>query len=152
MMNDIKVGDWVEVVEPTKRHRRIGINIGDRYEVLSLGSSDDVFVKPKDCTFMVGIHYGRIKKVEKPKIEKQDTNKENNRRIASDHYHQGNNGNDVWQFMDDNLSEERVKGFHQGNALKYITRYNSKHDTKEKRIEDLKKAKVYIDKLIELEG
>lgn len=72
-------------------------------------------------------------------------------RPASSHYHIDNNGNDVWQFADDNLSEERVKGFHQINAIKYVSRYNKKHDTKEKRIEDLEKAKVSIKKLIELE-
>lgn len=78
--------------------------------------------------------------------------KRNEERPASSHYHIDNNGNDVWQFADDNLSEERVKGFHQINAIKYVSRYNKKHDSKEKRIEDLEKAKVSIDKLIELEG
>lgn len=72
-------------------------------------------------------------------------------RPASSHYHDNNNGNDVWQFADDNLSDERVKGFHQINAIKYVARYEKKHETAEKRIEDLKKAKVSIDKLIELE-
>ena len=72
-------------------------------------------------------------------------------RPASSHYHDDNNGNDVWQFADDNLSDERVKGFHQINAIKYVSRYHKKHDTTEKRIEDLEKAKVSIDKLIELE-
>lgn len=72
-------------------------------------------------------------------------------RPASSHYHIDNNGNDVWKFADDNLSDERVKGFHQINAIKYVARYEKKHDTAEKRIEDLEKAKVSIDKLIELE-
>lgn len=70
--------------------------------------------------------------------------------MASGHY-QNSNNNDVWQFVDDNLSAERVKGFHQTNAIKYVTRYHVKHDATEKRIEDLEKAKVCIDKLIELE-
>lgn len=77
--------------------------------------------------------------------------KDSEGRPASSHYHIDNNGNDVWQFADDNLSPERVKGFHQINAIKYVARYEKKHDTKEKRIEDLKKAKVSIEKLIEME-
>lgn len=85
------------------------------------------------------------------KLSKALSNSVTNR-PASSHYHTNNNGNDVCQFADDNLPDERVKGFHQINAIKYVSRYNKKHDSKEKRIEDLKKAKVSIDKLIELEG
>ena len=39
----------------------------------------------------------------------------------------------------------------EGNAIKYICRWRYKHDTKEAQIEDLKKAKQYIDLLIEQE-
>ena len=42
----------------------------------------------------------------------------NAERVASDHYHDDNNGNDVWQFASDNFSGDRVKGFHQVNAIK----------------------------------
>lgn len=38
-------------------------------------------------------------------------------------------------------------GFFEGNAIKYITRWREKGG-----VEDLRKAKHYIDKLIELEG
>jgi len=41
-------------------------------------------------------------------------------------------------------------GFSQGNVIKYVTRYNLKHDTKEKQLEDLKKARWYLDDLIQL--
>ena len=41
--------------------------------------------------------------------------------------------------------------FAEGNAIKYICRWRYKHDTKEAQIEDLKKAKQYIDLLIEQE-
>lgn len=37
----------------------------------------------------------------------------------------------------------------QGNIIKYIVRYNRKHSNKEKQIEDLEKAKHYIQLLIE---
>jgi len=41
-------------------------------------------------------------------------------------------------------------GFSQGNVIKYVTRYNLKHDQKEKQLEDLKKARWYLDDLIKL--
>jgi len=40
--------------------------------------------------------------------------------------------------------------FSQGNVVKYVTRYNLKHDTKEKQLEDLKKARWYLDDLIKM--
>lgn len=39
-------------------------------------------------------------------------------------------------------------GFSQGNVIKYVTRYNLKHDTKEKQLEDLKKARWYLEDVI----
>lgn len=60
------------------------------------------------------------------------------------HYH--SNGTDVIGFAEAQFSKEEQKGFHRINAIKYITRYDRKNG-----IEDLNKAKFYIDKLIELE-
>jgi len=37
----------------------------------------------------------------------------------------------------------------QGNVIKYIVRYNRKHSNKEKQLEDLKKARQYLDWIIE---
>ncbi len=39
----------------------------------------------------------------------------------------------------------------EANAIKYLMRWRYKHPTKEKRLEDLHKAKQYIDILIEKE-
>ena len=39
----------------------------------------------------------------------------------------------------------------EGNAIKYICRWRFKHKTKEAQIEDLKKAKQYIDLILEHE-
>lgn len=83
-------------------------------------------------------------------VVKIDTPKQQNECPTSNHY-QNANGNNVWQFIEDNLSIERVKGYHQTNALKYVMCYHTKHTTAAKRIEDLEKAKVSIEKLIELE-
>jgi hypothetical protein len=41
-------------------------------------------------------------------------------------------------------------GFSQGNVIKYVTRYNLKHEAKEKQLEDLKKARWYLDDLIKI--
>lgn len=60
------------------------------------------------------------------------------------HYHK--NGIDVIGFSEAQFSKEEQKGFHRINAIKYITRYDRKNG-----VEDLRKAKFYIDKLIEME-
>ena len=39
----------------------------------------------------------------------------------------------------------------EGNAIKYLCRWRWKHKTKEAKIEDLKKAKQYIDLILEHE-
>lgn len=61
-----------------------------------------------------------------------------------EHYHK--NGIDVIGFAELQFSKEQLIGFCRINAIKYITRYDRKNG-----IEDLQKAKFYIDKLIELE-
>lgn len=73
--------------------------------------------------------------VEVPKYERPE----------SDHYHTG--GVDVWRFADENFSLEEVTGFHRINILKYVTRYGKK---KGHNRTDLEKARVMIDKLLEL--
>lgn len=62
-----------------------------------------------------------------------------------EHYHK--NGIDVIAFAEMQLPVEQVIGFHRINVLKYVTRYDRKNG-----VEDLKKAKFYLDKLIESES
>ena len=50
--------------------------------------------------------------------------------------------------MIEGIGEEYVKGFCLGNAFKYIFRCMKKHDTP---LADVKKARWYLDKFIELE-
>lgn len=64
--------------------------------------------------------------------------------IKPNHYHKG--GMDVFTYMEMKFPKEQLIGFHRGNVLKYITRYQDKNG-----VEDLKKARRYLDKLIELE-
>jgi hypothetical protein len=61
------------------------------------------------------------------------------------HYHRG--GIDVIKIMELYFSQEELQGFHRGNVLKYLLRYREKGG-----IEDLKKARNYLNKLIELEA
>jgi hypothetical protein len=46
------------------------------------------------------------------------------------------------------LIEHFNLGFHDGNALKYLLRWNKKHETREEQLEDLEKCRWYIDRLI----
>lgn len=60
------------------------------------------------------------------------------------HYHKG--GIDPIGYGERQFSDEEMKGFHRMNVIKYVSRYDKKNG-----VEDLFKAKFYIDKLIELE-
>lgn len=68
-----------------------------------------------------------------------------NERPESDHYHTGSI--DVWKFADENFSLEEVRGFHRIDAIKYLARYGKKKGFNRA---DLEKARVEIDKLLEL--
>ena len=68
----------------------------------------------------------------------------NNSVITPAYYHQG--GIDVIKFMELKASTEENRGFYRGNCFKYLTRFQEKNG-----IEDLKKCKFYLNKLIELE-
>ena len=61
------------------------------------------------------------------------------------HYHKG--GIDVIGFAEKQFSVEERRGFYRISALKYITRFQDKGAP----VKDLKKAKFFINKLIELE-
>lgn len=64
--------------------------------------------------------------------------------IRPDHY-KLSNGMEVYDVIRDSFGEEYTKGFYFGNVLKYVCRHKEKNG-----IEDLKKAKWYLDKCIEL--
>lgn len=64
--------------------------------------------------------------------------------IQPDYYHKG--GIDVIGFMETKVNKDEMRGFFRGNALKYVTRFHEKNG-----VDDLRKAKYYLDRLIELE-
>lgn len=62
-------------------------------------------------------------------------------------YYKGKDGKDLFaRFESGLLTKEQVQGFYVGNVMKYITRYQDKNG-----VEDLEKAKTYIDRLIQFE-
>ena len=72
-------------------------------------------------------------------LEQQEIMRPNSIQVGGDHYKKSNI--QAWDFI-----HENGIGFIAGNIIKYIVRYNSKNG-----VEDLKKARHYLDKLIELE-
>lgn len=50
-----------------------------------------------------------------------------------------------WQAMEAWMSKEAFEGFLQGNCIKYLSRWRDKGG-----VDDLRKAKHYLDKLIEV--
>ena len=66
----------------------------------------------------------------------------NNTQIGGNHY--TSKTVQPWQAMQSWMSHEEFTGFLRGNVIKYIARCNEKGG-----IEDLKKARHYLDKLIE---
>ena len=52
---------------------------------------------------------------------------------------------EVWDVMMDTMTRERFKGYLEGATLKYLMRW----DKKENPLRDLRKAKAYLNKLIE---
>lgn len=62
-----------------------------------------------------------------------------------EHYRTG--GIQPIEYMRLKMSKERYAGFLQGNVIKYISRYEHKGG-----VEDLKKAKHYLELLIEWES
>lgn len=63
--------------------------------------------------------------------------------VEKNAHYQGNI--EVIDYLKDKLTEEELEGFYVGNVIKYISRYKLKNG-----LEDLKKASVYLNWLIDL--
>jgi hypothetical protein len=63
--------------------------------------------------------------------------------VGGDHYK--NMGVQPWKAMESWMTPEQFAGFLRGNAIKYLARCDAKGG-----IDDVKKAKHYIEKLIEV--
>lgn len=61
-------------------------------------------------------------------------------------YYKGKNGKDLFDMFEEEFPKEWTTGFYVLNLVKYVRRYKDKNG-----IEDLKKARTYLDRLIEFE-
>jgi hypothetical protein len=141
-----KIGDWVEIVgpkEPTELRRRWDKRM-DRYigmivEVKALSiptKNDDALYNLGKCGFWV-FREKYLKPASEPCKEKQSDP------INPSHYKQG--GIECIEAMKVALGGGFL-GYLRGNAIKYLWRYDRKNG-----IEDLKKARWYLDRLIQEE-
>jgi len=71
------------------------------------------------------------------------SNKADDLQVGGDHYK--NMGVQPWKAMESWMTPEEFRGFLKGNSIKYLARCNSKGG-----VEDVKKARHYIDKLVEV--
>lgn len=105
------------------------------------------------CLREFEVHFPKVEPQDEPKISGvliEPVEKVNFEFVTSPskpaHY---DTGIDAIAFMRANCPPEQVEGFLRGNALKYLQRY----DRKSQAVSDLKKAKHYVEMLIEeLEG
>jgi hypothetical protein len=73
------------------------------------------------------------------------SNKADDLQIGGDHYK--SMGVQPWKAMESWMTPEQFAGFLRGNAIKYLARCDAKGG-----LDDIKKARHYIDKLVEVRG
>lgn len=124
-----------------------------REELLQLSPDDYVWEKPDDgvmsSPFSLVSSLSRASEESQKRIdvsiankfEEKDTkvSKANDRQVGGDHYRKKKI--QLWDF----IAENEI-GFFEATAMRYLTRWKDKNG-----IEDLEKAKHYIEKLIEVE-
>lgn len=71
------------------------------------------------------------------------SNRADDVQVGGDHYK--NMGVQPWKAMESWMTPEEFRGFLKGNSIKYLARCNAKGG-----VEDVKKARHYIDKLVEV--
>lgn len=130
----LKVGNYYEVVNELRTHYEV--KVADRAVAVNV---------PKDRCVVVCDTYLQHFSKENPENTGEYVEVVKQERPESDHYHTGSI--DVWKFADENFSLEEVTGFHRIDAIKYLTRYGKKKGFNRA---DLEKARVEIDKLLEL--
>lgn len=68
-------------------------------------------------------------------------------KVTNPKHYKGSQGLEVIEVHKNFLTEEELRGYYKGNTLKYLLRERKKNG-----LEDLKKARKYLDWLIDLEG
>jgi hypothetical protein len=80
-----------------------------------------------------------------PREEFKPSNRADDLQVGGDHYK--SMGVQPWKAMESWMTPEQFAGFLRGNAIKYLARCDAKGG-----IDDIKKARHYIDKLVEVRG
>jgi len=142
------IGDEVEVEDPryTCEHPEglrgvVSSQItADGFYAISFHLSDDFF---HDCDGLCPLNKGYYMEVESLKLVKAEAKEESN--SALDKQIQGNHYKDM-KIQPIEFIQANELNFCEGNCIKYLVRYKNKNG-----LEDLKKARHYINLLIELE-
>lgn len=145
-LDELKTGDKV-YIKPYKEIKDTTLVTENRYNlfagipltVLEIDEQDLCLVRDDKTNRTLIIQKYVIESIRKKHDQPESTSKVHH----PNHYNQ--NGMEVWDVIEaftSNLSG--VEAFYAGNAIKYILRWDKKNG-----VEDLEKAKVYIDKIIE---
>ncbi len=120
------------------------INIFDINDINKLGSTE---FNPEEIFMDKELNTGVFKKIIENALKaetqnEKETTKNNDAVNHPSHYTQG--GIECIDAMKASMSDEAFKGLLKGNVIKYIWRYEKKVNP----LEDLKKAKWYLERLI----
>lgn len=140
-VQDLKRDDWVQFMELNNQSQ-----YGKVKEICKDLEAESYFtdlVLPNKQTYRLTDNDDFVV-VKPPFRQKVDTSVMRDGVHKPKHY-QGKDGSDVITFLYQQLTAEQFQGFMIGNMIKYATRAGRKADI----IEDLKKNKVYTERLIE---
>lgn len=155
MMNKevFKKGDTVKVVYTSELDELYGIKRGNVYEI-KVVRDDYVLILVNDLFY--ALYNYQIKKrfkndscsedININSIEFETEQNEKNDIVNNPRHYKGNKGIETIDFIENVLTREEFIGYLRGNVIKYQSRANLKG----RKEEDLKKAKWYSDKLVEV--
>lgn len=141
-MSALETLDKTLLVQTIKKNRNL-----DKNDVVWIHAMEDM----EDGTVEVDYEINNLPHILSEVIQLPTTRREKHADEYEDteihtptHYHSG--GIDVIGFAEKQFSKEQLIGSHRINVLKYVTRFDKKGEP----LKDLKKARVYLDKLIEI--
>lgn len=141
-----------EVLEPSETQRKISEAISHypylTYDEVKLLQSNGYKVNAVGVTKMGGYEFVKVNEPLIPDMteandKRVNTTSANSRQVGGDHYKKMKI--QPWDLFGSIFNLDEQIGFYLGNVYKYLMRYDSKNG-----IEDLMKAKHYLEKLIEV--